>query len=250
MGTNEIVTEFIRKLCAFYGYDPNLRHIRDTVASPMPTSLKASLEPRDFLNFAVEDSAALDEERNRVNCLGNSKRAIDSQVDRLVRRLGFLPLAKKERWNIPTKLKFISDSGLVAPRILRRLNKLRNRLEHEFAAPSKDQVEDALDVTTLFLSYAELVPIPVLNWSLTDNSTVRYDYDEMVFHFFNENPDSSESKILPLFSLAYGEEGFQDFHKFLVRTVPLMNKTQRQQQKRRRRRRRRQNSEKQVRQDK
>jgi hypothetical protein len=50
----------------------------------MATCLKASLGPSDFLNFAVEDSVALEEERHRVNSLGNSKRAIDSQIDHLV----------------------------------------------------------------------------------------------------------------------------------------------------------------------
>lgn len=157
--------EFKRGMCSFFGYDQNLHYIRAGIARPpVAPGPKASLGPRDFLNFAVEDSVALEEERHRVNCLGNSKRAIDSQIDRLVRRLGFLPLARKERWNIPKKIEFISESGLVAPRILRRVNALRNRLEHEFAPPSREQVEDALDVTTLFLSYAELLQVPSLKW--------------------------------------------------------------------------------------
>jgi len=218
----ETVAEFKRKLCSFYGYDQSLRFVRVAKSPPVATGLKASLEPRDFLDFAIEDSAALGKERNRVNCLGNSKRAIDSQIDRLVYRLGFFPLARKERWNIPRKLKFISEIGVVAPRILRRLNTLRNRLEHEFAPPSKAQVEDALDVTMLFISYAELVQIPSLNWGLADKFTVRYDYNEMVFRFFDKDPDFSENDVSPLFSMAYGEVGFQDFYDFLVRIVPLM----------------------------
>ncbi len=227
MGKNEIAAEFKRKLSSFYGYDQSLHFVRAINSPPVATGLKASLEPRDFLDFAIEDSAALEKERNRVNCLGNSKRAIDSQVDRLVQRLGFFPLARKERWNIPRKLKFISQVGVVAPRILRRLNSLRNRLEHEFAPPSKEQVEDALDVTTLFLSYAELVPLPSLNWGLPDKSTVRYDYNEMIFRFYDENPDLSEKDVAPLFSLACGEHGFQDFYDFLVRVVPLMQRKSR-----------------------
>lgn len=101
---------------------------------------------------------------------------------------------------------------------------MRNRLEHEFAPPSKEQVEDALDITTLFLSYAELVQVPSLNWGLSDKATVRYDYDKMIFHFFDEDPDFSKTELSPLFSLAYGEVGFQDFYNFLMRTVPLMSK--------------------------
>jgi hypothetical protein len=224
MKTNETAAEFKRKLCSFYGYDQALRFVRAAKSPPSATGLKASLGPRDFLDFAIADSVTLNEERNRVNCLGNSKRAIDSQVDRLVHKLGFFPLARRERWDIPRKLKFISQSGVVTPRILRRLNTLRNRLEHEFAPPSKAQVEDALDVTILFISYAELVRIPSLNWSLTDKSTVRYDYNKMIFRFFDKVPDFSVDDVSPLFSLAYGEEGFQDFYDFLVRIVPMMER--------------------------
>ena len=57
-----------------------------------------------------------------------------------------------------------------------------------------------------------------------DKSTVRYDYDEMIFHFFIEDPDFSKTELSPLFSLAYGQEEFQDFYAFLMRTVPLMSK--------------------------
>jgi hypothetical protein len=224
MTTVNAATEFKRKLCSFYGYDEAFHFVRPTESQPLAAEVKASLGPRDFLNFAIEDSVALEEERNRVNCLSNSKRAIDSQVDRLVHRLGFLPLARKERWNIPKKLEFITKIGIVAPRILRRLTALRNRLEHEFAPPSQEQVEDALDITTLFLSYAELVHVPSLNWSLADKATVRYDYESMVFHFFDNDPHFSKTDLSPVLSLAFGEEGFQDFYDFLVRIVPQMNK--------------------------
>jgi hypothetical protein len=148
-----------------------------------------------------------------------------NQVDRLIRSLGFLPLAKKQRWNIPRKLDFISQSGVVAPRILNHVNELRNRLEHEFAPPSKRQVEDALDVATLFVFYAELVRVPSMNWTLSGELSLRYDYDEMVFHFFDRNPsDSPDDEVMPMFSLAHGEEGFQDLYDFLVKTVPLMER--------------------------
>jgi len=166
MNKNEIIAEFRRELSCFLGYDQNLKFVGIAKSPPMATGIKASLKPRDFLNFAIEDSVALEQERNRINCPGNCKRAIDSQVDYLIRGLGFFPLARKQDWNIPRKLEFISQIGVVAPRILHRLNQLRNRLEHEFALPLKGQVEDALDVTTLFISYAELVQLPPLNWSL------------------------------------------------------------------------------------
>ncbi len=220
---NTTVAEFRRKLCEFYGYDEKLTFIRTAKRRAPAKEEKARLEPRDFLNSAIEDSTALDKSGDRVNCLSNCKRAIDSQVDQLIRRLGYSALARKERWDIPTKFEFIGRAGIVTPRILNRINHLRNRVEHEFAAPSRQQVEDALDVTMLFLSYAELVHVPSLNWTLSDKLTVRYDDDQMVFAFFDKDPDHSDDATL-LFSLAHGESGFDDFYNFLSKTVPLMGK--------------------------
>lgn len=225
MDNNEIVAEFKRKLCDIYGYDQNLKFVETAKSLPLAKEGQAFLEPRDFLNFALEDSVALERDRDRINCLGNCKRAVDAQVDRLIRSLGFFPLARRQRWNIPRKLEFISQSGVVVPRILQRVNQLRNRLEHEFAPPSKRQVEDALDVVTLFISYAELVRIPTMNWTFAGKLSVRYDHDEMVFHFFERDPsDLPEDEVVPLFSLSHGEEGFQDLYDFLVKTVPWMER--------------------------
>ena len=128
MDRSEVVLEFKRNLCSLYGYDENLKYVGSAKSTPAATEGKLFLGPRDFLNFALEDSTALEKERNRVNCLGNCKRAIDSQVDHLTGRLGFYPLAKRQGWNIPRKLEFISGSGVVAPRILRGVTSSRNRL--------------------------------------------------------------------------------------------------------------------------
>jgi len=220
----DVVAEFKRILSGFYGYDEKLQYVGSKKFSAQPTETKAFLEPRDFLNFAVEDSTGLDKEKNLVNCLGNCKRAIDAQVDRLIGRLGFYPLAKKQSWSIPKKLDFVLESGLVAPRILRNVNTLRNRLEHDHALPLRQHVEDALDVAMLFLSYAELVRIPTMNWTLSEGLTVRYDYEYMVFSFFPKNPDNLPEGEPPMFSLAYGEAGFQDFYDFLMKVIPSLDR--------------------------
>ncbi|MEA2075447.1 MAG: hypothetical protein U9O85_06905 [Euryarchaeota archaeon] len=48
----------------------------------------------------------------------------------------------------------MQKGGIIAPQILKKINDKRNLLEHEFKKPSLEQVEDALDVATLFISYA------------------------------------------------------------------------------------------------
>jgi hypothetical protein len=63
---------------------------------------------------------------------------------------------------------------VLTPRILGKITHLRNRLEHDFATPSKRDVEDALDVATLFVSYAELVRVPTMNWTLASKQHRRH----------------------------------------------------------------------------
>jgi hypothetical protein len=225
MDENETLAKFKRNLCSLYGYDESLKFVGKPKSDPSATENKAFLDPNDFLAFAVEDSRALQEARSLISCLGNCKRAIDSQVDRLIRRLGFLPLARKQQWPVPKKLEFISQSGILAPKLLRSVNRLRNRLEHEYALPSTEDVEDALEIATLFVAYAELVRIPALNWSLAGKETVRYDYSQMVFHFFDQDPDDmSEREVEPIFSVPYGDVRFQGFYEFLMKNVPSMER--------------------------
>jgi hypothetical protein len=222
---NDIVAEIRRGLCDIYGYDENFKYVGKKKAAQRSLGAKRTLQPRDFLNFASADSALLAAERNRINCLGNCKRAIDSQIDLLISQLGFFPLARRQRWNIPRKLEFISRRGVVAPRILRRVTELRNRLEHDFSLPSQSQVEDVFDVAALFVSYAELVRMPCLNVSISERMSVKYDYENMVFRFFDGDLSSADQEgARPRTSISYGQPGFQEFYDFLVRVVPIMER--------------------------
>lgn len=58
-----MVATFKRALSEFYGYDENLKFVGSPSSLPLATDGKAFLEPRDFLNFAVEDSAALEKRK-------------------------------------------------------------------------------------------------------------------------------------------------------------------------------------------
>jgi hypothetical protein len=45
----------------------------------------------------------------------------------------------------------LQDLGVIAPRILSKLNQHRNELEHEYTCPDPETVEDFVDVVALFL---------------------------------------------------------------------------------------------------
>jgi len=104
-----------------------------------------------FLDYAENDLASNSEAGN-VNALTNAKRAIDCQIEQLIKSLGL-----KKAKQFPKKIEQIKEIGLIAPRILVKVNQIRNLLEHEFVNPDRHQAEDAVDVATLFVKLSNTV---------------------------------------------------------------------------------------------
>jgi hypothetical protein len=104
--------------------------------------------PRSYLDFAVEDLAG-SSERSRVNALSNAKRALHFQVELIAGAYGFQRMSK--RTSFYEKLEFCKRCGIVGPRILNKLNKVRNAVEHDYYIPTQAEVEDFVDVVELFL---------------------------------------------------------------------------------------------------
>lgn len=99
----------------------------------------------DYLKSAERDLQHEDNSGN-INALTNSKRAIDCQLEALIAKFG---LSKKKTF--PERTNQLQRIGLVAPRILQKVNKTRNYLEHEFKVPERAAAEDAVDIATLFV---------------------------------------------------------------------------------------------------
>jgi len=108
------------------------------------------ISPEDFLTYAEYDLTA-EYDHHLVNSLSNSKRAIDSQLDSLL--IGFGLSERSKKWRFPQKIDFLNKVGVISPRILTKINKKRNLLEHEYRNPTEEEVEDALDVAILFINY-------------------------------------------------------------------------------------------------
>jgi hypothetical protein len=124
----------------------------DNVSTYMFENIETGFEisPSEFLKFADCDLTAK-YDHHLVNSLSNSKRAIDSQLDSLL--IGFGLSERSKKWRFPQKIDFLNNVGVISPRILTKINKKRNLLEHEYKNPSEEEVEDALDVATLFVAY-------------------------------------------------------------------------------------------------
>lgn len=61
---------------------------------------------------------------------------------------------------MPKKIERLKALGLLAPSLLRKVVDMRNVLEHEYIAPEIENVEEALDIASLFVMSASAMFIP------------------------------------------------------------------------------------------
>jgi hypothetical protein len=148
---------------------------------PFPFEIK----PREFIAYANND-LELESKQGLIGALKNAKSAIDCQVDAILKVLGL----KKGR-NFPQKAEQINQLGLLAPRVLKRIVKLRNRLEHDFSIPEKHQVEDAVDIASLFIETTDRIfryfDIEFIVGELEYNQILDLEKGEYLHFTFNPN---------------------------------------------------------------
>lgn len=131
------------------------------------------IDAEDFLEFAKEDSEGQDL-RSCVNALGNVKRAIECRIDSILYVYCLHKKSEKEKWDFPKKIEIIEQLGIVAPSILKRINKKRNELEHRYVKPTKEDVDDGRDVAKLFLAYTSgLVAEPLTFFGTVDDYEIK-----------------------------------------------------------------------------
>jgi hypothetical protein len=108
--------------------------------------------PSTYLEFSRKDLQDDNLTRSWVNSVGNSKRALHLQVEIICKIFGWGELYTKKIVGFPERLKFLEKSGVISPRILAKINKNRNKIEHDYYFPSKDEAEDYADIVELFIS--------------------------------------------------------------------------------------------------
>ncbi|MCQ9041490.1 hypothetical protein H2C98_08315 [Vibrio parahaemolyticus] len=129
-------------------FDPDFTFTSRNVESRGDRSAK------QYLEFAISDFEGDDSDRGRINAFSNAKRALHLQVETLANLFGFDASRKKNRKHIsfPGYIAFIEKCGIVTPRILTKLNRVRNAVEHSYYTPSADETENFIDVVELFLA--------------------------------------------------------------------------------------------------
>lgn len=129
-------------------------HIRDYINSGGVYSYQSyepAITPSTYLEYARSDLRDGETPRSIINAVGNAKRALHLEVETLCSALGWEVLHKKKITGFDKRLEFIKNCGIISPRILSKLNRTRNKVEHEYFVPSLDEAQDYLDIVELFL---------------------------------------------------------------------------------------------------
>lgn len=116
--------------------------------------LPENISPRKYFDFAIEDlnSESILSERVKVNAFSNLTRALHFQIEIIADAFGFQNLSNAKYSTFPQKLEFCKKCGVVSPRILIKLNKIRNLVEHAYHIPDESEVTDYFDIVELFLA--------------------------------------------------------------------------------------------------
>lgn len=104
------------------------------------------LTPYDYLEYAraeLERSTT----PGRINCVSHIKRAVECELDTLLHLLGMI--APKR--NFPSKMDFVRGAFLISNRSLDTLNRLRNKVEHEYDDPNSADLAIYFDLAEAFI---------------------------------------------------------------------------------------------------
>ena len=197
------------------------------------------LSARDFLRFAKFDFKSNDKKGN-INALTNAKRAIDCQIDSAFTIFGIeydkipnssnkiIELSGLKNLDLPHKLKLIQAVDFAPSGLISKTRTLRNKLEHYYKIPEKEEVHDAIELAELFvLSIESHIKIIQDSFIITDklkhneniklNNCVKVDFNyelkEINLRFYNEKEKTETIK------LNQNDEVFYVFIK-LINNIP------------------------------
>ncbi|KOQ22611.1 hypothetical protein ACOTC8_16165 [Achromobacter xylosoxidans] len=108
------------------------------------------LSAEDYLSFAEDDLRDGRTARHLVNALSNIKKALHIRLEDVCLGFGARDFSKLR--SFPALINYARECGLVAPRVLDRLNAMRNAVEHDYILPAESDVDTFLDVAHLFLA--------------------------------------------------------------------------------------------------
>ncbi len=120
------------------------------------------LYAQDYLAFAEKDLISFqtanndkDQADSLTNYISRLKQAMDCQLNMMLQVYNIERWFSKKKLGFDKKLDFLEKVGIFSPRSLRRLNTLRNKMEHQFQIPRIEKIEDLeiyYDMVSAFVS--------------------------------------------------------------------------------------------------
>jgi hypothetical protein len=134
------------------------------------SGIEFELMPEDYLEFAKNNIKSHDIQ-NGIEGISNAKRAIECQVDLLIKSIGYdfkifdkrrsYPEVKKfinqyyseEQYDgLTDRLKLLNILGLAPTMVISHVREMRNLIEHEYKIPSFNDVKNAVEIADLFIN--------------------------------------------------------------------------------------------------
>lgn len=217
---NKFIDKFKEKIKEAWGVEGEFTFEKLRKLTPKePIEVKAdNLSSNDFLKFATIDYQALNNPKALVDCLSNCKRALMAKLDELIDDFGLSKLSKKKNWSFNNKYDLISKCGIITPKILAQVNTLRNKLEHDYQTPKKEEVEEVYEITALFISYANSIPsfeLPVFNFEFDNVFKVFLEDSVPEFKFFER--EDSNGKYKSVCTIHHEEPEFKELLQFFIK---------------------------------
>lgn len=108
-------------------------------------------EPFEYLDYAKKDIAKADV-HGAIDGISNAKRAIHLVIDKYFELLGLDRAYAKA--SFPAKIEVMELLNAFPTRLIERLNKKRNLIEHEYRTIAREEVIEFIDIAEMFLLLA------------------------------------------------------------------------------------------------
>lgn len=124
------------------------------------------IKPKDFIRYSKEDFLQ-NNKKGLVNSITNSKRAVDCQIDTILKYFGvefdniskaseeLIKASELSKSDLPHKLKLIQALRFAPGGLISKARNLRNKLEHYYQIPSENEIKEAIEIAELFVLSCE-----------------------------------------------------------------------------------------------
>ena len=137
------------------------------------------ITPSEYLKFSKEDYK-VSNTKSWINSISNAKRAIDCQIDTIIKSLkidtsdknlsNFCNAILIEEKSLPFKLQIIKALNLAPVFLISNIRNLRNKVEHEYSPISKEDAKSAIELAEFFLNSVKSKFEKMASFEFTDET--------------------------------------------------------------------------------